>query len=779
MVILAFAATIAFYQRDAANARLAQETRLIGSNFAATLQAHLNARFKAGEILGQRFVDTENVDMRTFREEATLTHELYDDFQALSWVDAAGVIRIVTPEKGNAAALGLDLHTLPIPSRTLARAEATGRLQVTPPIELAQGGRGFAAYIPVSGEAGRKGFVNVVFRSGPLFNSVLLDVTARPYAVRVADGDDVIFETSKEASDPDFVQVSNIAVANRQWTVAIAPAPDLADRASAWLDETIVIFGLLGAAFAAYTTRLVFVRQAAVRESDARLRVIATNINDAVWVVTSDFKEIRYCNPAFERIFGLPWESLESPSERRPENLGSEEWDKLKRASGEDSPIDRFDCPIFKVVGSDGISRDVYARFAAMRDGNDRIDRFVGVATDVSELMKAQEHLRRSNERLFQSQKMEAIGQLTGGVAHDFNNLLFVILANAEFVRDRMADPQIVEALDEIVRTSERGSDLTKNMLAFAGKSRLVPRAWDLNTVIRQAQSWMTRALPESISVEVSLLAGLWPVLIDRTALESALLNLLLNAKDAMNGKGKLTIETANVRIDDAYNEERGEGLVSGRHVMLAVSDNGAGIASEDISRIFEPFFTTKQADGGTGLGLSMVQGFIKQSGGTVRVYSEIGEGTTFKIYIPASCEHPVPEHREKELSDKAQESARILVVEDQGEIRKLLARQLRGAGYAVVEARDGDEGLELYGDGGGFDLVITDIVMPGTLQGPALAKQIRSRKSDERFVFMSGYATEAQVHGNGLRPQDIRLTKPVRRAEFLASVRQALQRTD
>ena len=314
-------------------------------------------------------------------------------------------------------------------------------------------------------------------------------------------------------------------------------------------------------------------------------------------------------------------------------------------------------------------------------------------------------------------------------------------------------------------------------MLAFAGKARLVPQACDLNRLIREAQSWMTRALPESIAVEVSLLAGLWPVLIDRTALESALLNLLLNAKDAMHGEGRLTIETANVRIDDAYNEDRGEGLVAGRYVMLAVSDNGAGIASDDIARIFEPFFTTKPTGGGTGLGLSMVQGFIKQSGGTVRVYSEVGAGTTFKIYIPASSDQPIAEPRDGSPSAAAPESARVLVVEDQPDIRKLLARQLSGAGYSVVEARDGDEGLELYGDGGQFDLVVTDIVMPGTLQGPALAKQIRARRPDARFVFLSGYASEAQVHGNGLRPQDIRLTKPVRRAEFLAGVRKALER--
>jgi CheY-like chemotaxis protein len=311
-------------------------------------------------------------------------------------------------------------------------------------------------------------------------------------------------------------------------------------------------------------------------------------------------------------------------------------------------------------------------------------------------------------------------------------------------------------------------------LLAFARKARLTPEVLDLNNVVREAKNWMGRALPESVLVETSLLAGVWPIEADRSSLESALLNLILNARDAMSGQGNLTIETANVRIDEAYINARQEELTPGRYVMLAVSDTGEGISEGDLTSIFEPFFTTKPLGEGSGLGLSMTVGFMKQSGGTVQVYSEVGEGTTFKLYFPVAVAVDAKRELAKPIPAEAQVAGsgrRVLVAEDESAVRDTLVTILERAGYVVTATTSGDNALAIFEADPTFDLLLTDIVMPGKLQGTHLAKALRQRWPDLPIIFMSGYASEATVHGNGLKPEDIRLMKPVRRADLLAAL--------
>ncbi len=431
----------------------------------------------------------------------------------------------------------------------------------------------------------------------------------------------------------------------------------------------------------------------------------------------------------------------------------------------------------YRVCAADGTIHHLKGTAIVLRNGSGAPYRVVGANLDLTPIVEKDRELAHNRDIAEQAQKLDAVGKLTGGMAHDFNNLLTVILGNIELAEKMTEDPALIDCLKEARSATDRGADLIKNMLAFARKARLSPEVLDLNAVIRESQTWMTRTLPESISIEVSLLAGLWPIAADRSALETALLNLLLNAKDAVEGKGRLTIETSNVRIDEAYNASRGEDLEVGRYVMLAVSDSGHGIAADDLPRVFDPFFTTKDVGEGTGLGLSMVQGFMKQSGGSIRVYSEPGQGTTFKLYFPISGTPAGQAAAPLARREPDSAGATLLLVEDDENVRRVLARTLRLAGYTVQEAVNGDEGLKLYGDGSGYDLVVTDIVMPGELQGPALAKAIRKIRSDARIVFMSGYANEAQVHGNGLRPDDVRLTKPVQRAVLLEEIARCLAR--
>ena len=785
LVIFAASTVLFVNQKSSIDSQLSQETRLVGSDFAARLQTNLDARLKAGRLLGQRFIATDGVDMQAFRAEAALTHALFEDFQALSWVDAQGVIRIVTPEEGNAAAINLDLRTLPLPAQALALAEDTETMQVTPPIELAQGGRGFTAYVPINGALGRRGFLNIVFRSELLFANILAEREVYPYALSVMDNGAVIFQSSETAVRPDIAYNNVVDVGPRQWQVTVAPTAAVIQRSSTWLDEATMVFGLLASIVFGIISRFAIVRQRSVDEVEARLRDIADSIDDVVWVNSADFRETRYINPAFEKIFGHTMESIRKDPTNWTSSLAPEEAEKIsttimmvleKIASGDEEQIERFEYPIYKVAGPDGISRDIYARSVAMRDARGQIDRFVGVATDVTELLRTQEDLRKINERLVQSQKMESVGQLTGGLAHDFNNLLAVILGNIELIEKTDFSDESQTFLSAAKTATLRGADLTKSLLSFARQSSLQPAKININEMARETKNWSSRVIPENIEVEISLLAGLWQVEIDPTLTQNALLNLILNARDAMPDGGKLTIETSNVRIDDEYNTDRGEDAEPGRYVMLAVSDTGIGIPDQNQAHIFDPFFTTKPVGAGSGLGLSMIQGFVKQSGGIVRVYSEPNVGTTFKLYFKAiSGEREAPALARPNARQSTQTGARICVVEDEEAVLKVIVNILSKTGYQITAAHSGDEAMQIFDEGATFDLLVTDIVMPGTLQGTQLARALRERHPDLPVVFMSGYANEATVHGNGLRPEDIRLMKPVSRADLVAAVEKAI----
>lgn len=404
---------------------------------------------------------------------------------------------------------------------------------------------------------------------------------------------------------------------------------------------------------------------------------------------------------------------------------------------------------------------------------------FFGLVIDVTEQVERKNELIQQREFTHKAQKHESIGKLTGGVAHDFNNLLAIIMGNLELLRDDINGKRQLRLIDNSISASKRGADLTRNMLAFARKASLEMKVIDLNRLVAETGSWIGRTLPANIAVETTLLAGLWKIEADPSSTENALLNLILNARDAMQDGGRMTIETANVRIDRTYIDSRQEQLKPGRYVMLAVSDTGHGISIKALAQIFEPFFSTKEPGKGSGLGLSMVQGFMQQSGGTVQVYSEPNVGTTFKLYFKvASSEVVTSSRKSEEIEIMALVGQRILVVEDEPEVLTILVQILENAGFDVTTASTGDEAKQIFEEKSDFDLLLTDIVMPGTLQGTTLSQVLREKAPDLRAVFMSGYASEATVHGNGLRPHDIRLMKPVMRADLLAAVRKSLEQS-
>jgi two-component system cell cycle sensor histidine kinase/response regulator CckA len=390
------------------------------------------------------------------------------------------------------------------------------------------------------------------------------------------------------------------------------------------------------------------------------------------------------------------------------------------------------------------------------------------LAHDVSER-------RRLEQRLVEAERMESIGRLAGGVAHDFNNLLTIIHGYASVLRDRAGDGG--EELTEILHATEQASSLTREMLAFSRRQVMHATVVDLNEIVAGMQAMLQRIIGDDVSVGVRFGQGLAPVEADRAQIERVILNLAANARDAMPDGGRLTIETANVELDEDYVSTHGEGT-PGPHVMLAVSDTGTGMSQEVQRHLFEPFFTTKPVGMGTGLGLATVFGVVKQSGGSIFLYSEEGVGSTFKIYLPATDPARAGAEAEAPAASVTGEggSETIMVVEDDERVRDLVRIMLDGAGYDVKLA-GGPEEAERACARGGIDLVLTDVVMPG-VSGQVLAERIAAVSPSTRILFMSGYSDEAVYHHGVIRPEADFIEKPFSSRTLTRKVRDALSRT-
>jgi PAS domain S-box-containing protein len=398
------------------------------------------------------------------------------------------------------------------------------------------------------------------------------------------------------------------------------------------------------------------------------------------------------------------------------------------------------------------------------------------VARDVTEEKSRKAALAEAQQHLRQSQKMEAIGQLTGGVAHDFNNLLQVISGNLQLLaKDIVGNDRAERRVANAHLAVNRGAKLASQLLAFGRRQALEPKVVNIGRLVSGMDELLRRALGEAIEIETIGAGGLWNTLIDPANLENAIVNLAINARDAMDGAGKLTIEVGNVSLDDAYAQIHGE-VTPGQYVMLAVTDTGLGMTTEVAAQAFEPFFSTKPEGQGTGLGLSMVYGFVKQSHGHIKIYSEIGHGTTVKIYLPRS------KQKEDSVTVLDQEvftggTETILVAEDDDEVRATAAEMLTDLGYRVFKARDAASALSIIEKGHAIDLLFTDVVMPGVLKSPELAHKARGRLPKIAVLFTSGYTENAIVHGGRLDAGVDLLPKPYTRDALARKIRQVLER--
>ncbi|WP_175160417.1 hybrid sensor histidine kinase/response regulator [Paraburkholderia fynbosensis] len=424
-------------------------------------------------------------------------------------------------------------------------------------------------------------------------------------------------------------------------------------------------------------------------------------------------------------------------------------------------------------VRSDGSRFFAHVVIDAIHENGELVG-FAKITRDITERRRASEQLEQTQKALFQAQKMEALGKLTGGVAHDFNNVLQVMRGNLELLESRHGrDDWSAERLGNALDAVDRGAKLASQLLAFGRQQPLEPVVINPARQLQALDDLLRRVLGERVEIESVVAGGLWNTIADPHQLENVILNLAINARDAMPDGGKLTLELANATLDDEYVLALAD-VSAGQYVMLAVTDAGTGMSREVMERAFDPFFSTKPEGRGTGLGLSMAYGFVKQSGGHIRLYSEVGEGTTVKIYLPRSTGTAV-EARRSTGGVLKHGSETILVVEDDLKVQSTVVELLSGLGYAVLKANDAEQALTVVASGVHIDLLFTDVVMPGALRSPEMARRAVQMLPGLKVLFTSGYTQNAIVHGGRLDAGVELLSKPYSRRQLAAKVRQVL----
>ncbi len=513
------------------------------------------------------------------------------------------------------------------------------------------------------------------------------------------------------------------------------------------------------------------------RESSERRRVAeildntVTSMSDAVLVADEDGK-IVLSNPAAQRLLGIvagmaPESWAQSYDIFLPDGVTRLPWQEgplMRAVRGE--MVANYD--IIVRHHDDVRTISLVANGGPILAGSQKNRGGIVVYHDVTAAKEAERQLR-------QSQKMEAIGQLTGGIAHDFNNILTVITGTIEILAEGVADrPELAEIAAMIDEAAERGGELTQRLLAFSRRQPLEPRETDINELLVEAGRLLRPTLGEHIEIESILHEGISPAMIDPGQLTTAILNLSLNARDAMPGGGKLMLETSDVVLDDSYAALNPD-VTPGPYVLVAVSDTGTGIPADVLDKVFDPFFTTKDIGKGTGLGLSMVYGFVKQSGGHIKIYSESGQGTTVKIYLPRATAQP-----RQVLDIMTGEALRggdetVLVVEDDPLVRRQAVAQVEALGYTTLAATDAAAALLLIAGRPDIDLLFTDVVMPGAMNGRELADEAAKRRPDLKVLYTSGYTEDAIIHHGRLDRGVLLLAKPYRRSDLARMIRLAL----
>ncbi len=511
-----------------------------------------------------------------------------------------------------------------------------------------------------------------------------------------------------------------------------------------------------------------------LKKSEARLRSVFQVSPLGIGLVQN--RQLVWHNETMSRMLGYSSEELHGKNARMLYQ-SDEEYERVGEVTKTLGPEKRTTEVETRWVRKDGSVFDCHIWYTLM-DTESEDKEILAIAEDLMERKKAEQEKKRLEAQLNQAQKMEAIGVLAGGVAHDFNNILTAIIGNAELALMKLGkDIPGHQNIEEIRRAGQRAAALTRQLLAFSRKELIRPEILDLNQVTMNLEKMLRRIIGEDIELVTVYAPDLWQVEADPGQMEQVMMNLSVNARDAMPKGGTLTIETANVELDEAYFRKHGAETVPGPYVMLAVTDSGAGIDKETQARIFEPFFTTKGMGRGTGLGLSTVYGIVKQNKGHIWVYSEPGKGTTFKVYLPKAKADTRGVEKEQSKKRPLNGSETILVAEDDEALRNMTREMLEGYGYNVITARDGKEAIKISDSHDNpIHLLLTDVVMPG-MSGRDLAEKLQSRFQEMKVLYMSGYTSNTITHHGTLEKDVAFIQKPFTQEGLAGKVREVLDK--
>ncbi|MBB3221574.1 CHASE domain-containing protein [Pseudoduganella umbonata] len=735
---------------------------------------------------------------------------------AMARGDAGSAIEMIEPlDTMNRRALGYDMFAEPVRRTAMARARDSGAAALTGRVRLVQEGSGagqpgFLMYLPLyaAGANGQPADVAArrqAFRGWVYGAFRMHDFMSGLNGEREADLHVTVYDAAPDPAScmygcayPEGAahldELRTIAIAGRPWILRVRSNPvfeqRLASQQAAWAGVSGIIVSMLSATLVWLLAQgRDRARQLARRITDdlqrsygtlrnerSRLVSILDNANDA-FVAVDAAGHIIYWNPQAERIFGwtvaealgrplrhlFPGEqpeldrllafddaAFENGRGRRLELLAATREGLQLPVELSCSRVDSDGAPVLH-----GFIRDLTARHAALARETQR-----------------QRDLQQAQQALERARKLEAVGKLTGGVAHDFNNVLQVIYGNVQAAAMAPRSPEAPRRLAGALAAVERGANLSRQLLAFARRQPLEPVVINLARLLRNIGDLLHRALGEGVELATHVEPGLWNTRADPNQLENVVLNLAINARDAMAGHGRLTIELSNQVLDED-DAATVPDAVAGDYVLLAVSDTGSGMPPEVQERVFEPFFTTKPEGEGTGLGLSMAYGFVRQTGGHIRIDSEVGVGTTMRLYFPRSG---APEAAQPDLPPPATGGTEtILLVDDDADVRDTVGAMLRSLRYTVLEAADADAALGILRSAGPVDLLFTDVVMPGGLPVAELARLGRQLRPGLAVLFTSGYTQDAAQHGSQLEPGTHLLSKPYRRDELARKVRAVL----